>query len=327
MSIPVILSISCMAVVVTGINLFCLVVIRMSDLMRRPGHLAITALIIAHLIQGIVVMPSYAVRRADILDDQYHRKILCDIFRFSYMFTNYCLCLTVLVITIDRVVAARFPLRYRHEMTRKRLFGVVIVVWIYVFHMCLIPFIPKDITKESSCHYNFQREWVMTMLFGHTLLPFILILCSYIYIFKKTNVWSAKRQQSLPSDKIGKPMLRRTSTKLNQQRTFKTCFIIVVCYALCWGPSFMYYAIKDNCVSCFPDEFEDSPAEKIIGLVVKLLTFLDGILAPMVYLATNASFKVSLLRLKKRFSQKDRTTTTQSYTRKNSSSKIYLNSI
>ena len=305
MNVPVVATISVVAVLVTTINLFCLVVIVCSKLMRKPAHLAISALVIAHLAQGLFVIPSYAVKRADFIHDIHHKGILCDVFRFSYLVTNYCICLSLLVITIDRVLASRFPFRYRHKVTYRRMMGVMGVVWIYVLLMCQIPFVPKDGHHKPGCKYKPQKEWVMTMLFGHTLLPFILILCSYIYIFKKTSIFSQQQEPVMSSNKSTKfdiASSRRRSSGMNQQRTFKTCFIIVICYVLCWGPSLFYYVLTNICKPCFPKDYKDSYTEEIVGFVMKVLTFLDGILAPIIYLANNASFKVSVELVKKRIS-------------------------
>lgn len=45
------------------VNLYCIVIIILNKTLHRPSHIAICSLLIAHFLQSIFVIPSYAVKK------------------------------------------------------------------------------------------------------------------------------------------------------------------------------------------------------------------------------------------------------------------------
>lgn len=297
LSIVIILIIS--AIIVTLINVYCCVVIISSKKVNNTSHMTIFSLLLGHAIQGLLVIPCYAAKRSGI----YKNTVVCDIFRFSYLFTNYACCLSVLVISVDRFVGVQFPLRYKSWITSKKTARVLLFVWIYVFVLCCIPFYPTG--RASKCKYNPRKWWVMMMLVGNTLLPFIIIIFCYMVIIKKVKTVLRSRQSrtndlSRNAKNLGEDIkLTKLSrdTRIQLKRTTITYFIVAT-YVICWGPSFVYNMLLHLCPNaCFPDQYDNSDTEKIVGFVTKLLTFVDGIIAPTIYCCSNANFNVMRKRL------------------------------
>ena len=275
---------SVLAVFVIGINLYCLVITFKTRKLHKPSNIAICSLLLAHLIQGIIVIPFYALRRGNVE----LKTLVCDIFRFSYMLTNYASCLSLLIVTFDRYMHLQFPLKYRVYSTINRMGMVLTCLWIYTLVLCLIPFTSKS--AGSSCSYNPSNMWTTLMLILNTLIPFITILFLYIVIFKKAR-------------KVNKQQKLRRSLQIAKMDKSNRVFLIIFCYVICWGPSCVYYLVLSLCYTkCFSKKYHDSSTEeKYVALIMKILTFVDGIIAPLIYCIGNRSFKTASRRSRKKF--------------------------
>ena len=276
------------SLLVTLVNLFCITVIIYTKRLHKAAHLAISSLLLAHLLQGILVIPSYAVKRSKITKDH----LVCDIFRFTYFLTNYASCLTLVLISLDRCLSVVIPLRYKIWITQKRMLLWISSIWIYVLCLCLIPFVLSD---HSKCNYHPSKVWTLVMLLGHTMIPFLIVLSCYAIIFSKVR--TVLRQRRTQSERIERRLARR-----KQWDKSKTTIIIVFFYILCWGPSFVYYTTLMLCPEnvCFSQAYLKSDSEGHVTFSMKYLTFADGVIAPLLYCFSNQSFCVA----RKRFVRK-----------------------
>ena len=77
--LEIVISLAVFSPIIFILNLYCVVVIFMNRKMflNRPRHNAIFCLLISHLLQGLFVVPSYAMKRSGI--DKFTP--VCDIFR------------------------------------------------------------------------------------------------------------------------------------------------------------------------------------------------------------------------------------------------------
>ena len=300
---------------VTVINIYCIAIILYCRKLHKPAHIAILSLLVGHSIQGIIVLPVYAYERSDIEK----AKGICDVFRFSYLFTNYTCCLSVLVISLDRFIAIKFPFRYQVGFTSKRMTRLLVFVWGYVFLLCTIPFLPSD--RNDNCYYNPQKEWVLTMLFGHTLIPFIIIIFCYVVIYKEiTAVLRRRTARGVSSlgdiEEETRSIIERGHRNIkfrNQLNKTNVTLIIVAAYVFCWGPSLFYYLLLTLCKSScfhknfhkkFSANFDESSTKEITGFVIKFLTLFDGFLSPLIYCCTNHHFNTERKALLVKFKNK-----------------------
>ena len=244
---------------------------------KRPSTIVIVSLLLCHLAQGVIVIPSYILKRVD-FDEATLSKPVCDTFRLSYMLTNYLVCLTLLLITVDRMLAVKKPLLYRSMMTNRKMVYTIICCWIYTVVLCCIPFIPES-GHNSKCSYIPQNEWTLVMLTCNTMLPFIVILYCYFAIFK-----SARRSRKFRSRSLqGNSRRSQLASRGSELHIAKTSSFVASAYVVCWGPSFVYYLLVATCNSCFRAAYMKSEAEPIVTFTMKYLTFLNGIINPVIY--------------------------------------------
>ena len=292
-----------LSIIVFFCNLFCILIIIFSKHLRRASHVAICSLLFAHLIQGLVVIPSYAMKRAEIG----HERVICDTFRFSHLLTNYAACISLLLVTLDRLVAVLYPLKYIVHATITKMMCILCLCWFYVLCLCVIPFFNKKV--KHFCLYSPSEEWMIFMLTFNTLVPFVVIFISYKLIFSKTK----KALKSRNTEKCQRYQ--------SEKKILKTTVLIVASYIFCWGPSFVYYFLQAICKACLADLYRREDTEKIITFLMKVLTFIDGILAPLVYCFLNTNFNAERQKLTRRL----RTYTVQ-YNAITDTSHTFLNS-
>ena len=284
--VTVLLSIS--SLTLTILNSFCLYFIATTKPLHQPSTLAIANLLGCHLIQGLIVVPSYIAKRLEIKDRNISGPV-CNTFRASYLTTNYISCLTVLLISLDRMLAIQKPLKYRSTMTNNKIYIAMIACWLYVLTLCSLPFIPFAKPSRSGCTYLPQKEWTIAMLTINTLIPFVIIMYCYYVIFK-----TARRSRRLrPSlyQHTSRTSIRNSRSTASELNIAKISSIIVLAYLFCWGPSFVYYFLASTCPNCFSKSYEDSKSEQVITFLMKYFTFLNGIIAPIIYCLTHNGFK------------------------------------
>ncbi len=281
-----------LSIILITFNGWCLYVIAGSTRLQSPSTFTIASLLSCHFLQGLIVIPSYMIKRLD-LSNATARTAVCDTFRTSYMITNYVSCLALLLISVDRMLAIMRPLKYKTSGSNRKIFIAILIIWLYVVILCLLPFIPRG--KSSSCNYLPQKEWTIAMLSCNTLLPFILILICYTLIFKTARM-AREQRNALTSNSVS------TSTASNaaEMKIAKISAAVVMAYAFCWGPSFVYYFLASTCKSCFAPSFKDSRTEEVLTFLMKFLTFIDGIIAPVIYCLKHAGFRHRIRLMRRR---------------------------
>ena len=277
------------AVLVTLINLFCITIIAYTKRLHKAAHLGISSLLLAHLVQGILVIPSYAVKRSRISNSHH----VCDIFRFTYFLTNYASCLSLVLISLDRCLSVIIPLKYKMWITQRRMLLWITSVWVYILFICLIPFFLSE-PHHIKCKYYPEKVWTLVMLLGHTLVPFVIVFACYAIIFSKVKV--VMRQRRIQTERVERHLARR-----RQWDKSKTTIVIVFFYVLCWGPSFVYYTMLMVCPKnvCFTQAYLKSDIEGQVTFAMKFLTFADGLIAPLLYCFSNKSFAIARKRFTK----------------------------
>ena len=183
---------SVMSVIIIVINAGCIYIINWSSILRRKtASIFVYSILTLHMLQGFFVIPFYAAKKSPVEKSVVSRKFICDGFRLSYMITFYGACVNVLLIGGDRLLAVLLLTSYKSVVTRRRAIVAVCSLWTYVFVLCMIPFAPED---GKFCRYNQQDGWTIFMLFFNTLVPYIFVTVSYLYVTVKLDQMQKKTQ-------------------------------------------------------------------------------------------------------------------------------------
>lgn len=317
LSVPgIVTSLIVLSLAAIGLNVLSIYIITtVRALWKRSSNLLLLNLLVVHLFQGIFVFPLYAGKKFKGLDFEV-AQFFANGFRFTYMLTFYGTCLGILCIALDRFLATYLLTKYKTIVTRKRVSIGLILLWVYIFALCLIPFVDvsapqyTNITtktvKRKFYVYQQQREWVLFMLIVNTAVPYVLIILCYVYIIyrlKRMGMYNTSPASTLPRtvqvvDNNGKTVTLKNKDIQKHKQVTKLTLILTFMYGLFWTPSIIYYPLKEDCKSCFPVNYEDSELEQYVGYITKYLAFLDAAAAPLVYCFMHKEFQHSLERIR-----------------------------
>ncbi|XP_065069453.1 octopamine receptor beta-2R-like [Rhopilema esculentum] len=289
--VAIVASLIFLSVAVISINGVCLFILCVSSTEKRASTLLIANLLVAHILQGVFVIPLYTVKQWEMTDKE-ASAFICTFFLYSYLLTNYVSVTTVLILAVDRFIAIYSPLKYRVHATPAAAMKVIAFSWIYSTSLCSIPFAQRS----EKCYYIPSNIWTVLMLLINTGLPFVIIIILYCYICYKSHKFVKNRrkrrncQEKEEARSCSHKRKRRLLLKL-ELAAAKVAVLISISYIICWGPSFGYYLTKKLCRQCFSPSFEDSQEEKKLNYAMKFLTMIDGLVAPIIYCLQNTRIR------------------------------------
>ena len=302
---------SLLSVWVTAVCLICIAVyVFTKKLSRKPSSVFVVNLLVTQLLQGLVVIPAYAIRMSNVFPEGYYYSLSCDVWRLGYMLVFYGTCINVMLVAIDRLIVVQFSFSKKIQLSKRTCFVICAASWFYILLLCLIPFIPTQrsfVLKDSQCTYNHQAEWSAFMLIGNCAVPFLIVFLCYVRIVYV----SEKRFKNIQAQ-----MPRRLSDQSTwvQDKLNKLTIQITLWYAITWLPSIVYYSIITIRPETFSKEFYSSNLQTVIECVIKLIKFFDAVFAPLVYCYNSSDFKDAFNKLFRIKSKRDSVNDTNSTT-------------
>ena len=109
LSVTIVLSIFILLSVV-GNSLVCYVFYKQQNL-RRVVYYPVISLAIADLLCGTLAMPAYIAKKH--VREGWWEGFTCDVFRFTYFFTEYASVLSLMTISLERYIAVGKPVTHR----------------------------------------------------------------------------------------------------------------------------------------------------------------------------------------------------------------------
>ena len=238
---------------VFGNILVLVAIVNHSDL-RRVTYMPIFSLAIADLFAGVVAMPSYIMKKftwSASIDN-----IVCDVFRFSYFLTGYASILSLTVISVERLIAIKNPLRYVTGVTYRRVGMALVFIWLDALVISSLPFVPWTPVKPyMECHYNPTRWWSIMVIVANVIVPFLLIAACYalMYMTAKTHI------KKIASDRHGgKESFEEKCKDKTERRANITIMIVIGVFVASWFPSCFYYFLRKTCPACFSTFIQSS---------------------------------------------------------------------
>lgn len=249
-------------------------------------YLSVFSLAIADFLAGIIAMPSYILKKFSLGESA--DVIICNVFRFSYFLTGYASILSLSVISVERLVAVKTPLRYTTVVTHKRVIMGLTLAWLDAMIISSLPFVPWDPNSPyKECNYEPTRWWSIMVIISNVILPFLLIATCYTYMYLTARSHVKKilsNRNSVENDKARKPR-----SQSNERRASTTILIVIGVFVASWFPSCFYYFLQKTCPQCFSDSFRSK--QSIFNALVKILTFTSSFANPIIYCWRSRHFK------------------------------------
>ncbi|XP_068679897.1 adenosine receptor A3-like isoform X1 [Montipora foliosa] len=257
-------------------------------------YLSIFSLAVADLLAGIVAMPSYILKKFSLGDST--NIIVCDVFRFSYFLTGYASIQSLSVISVERMLAVKSPLRHKTIVTHRRVVLGLLFAWFDSVIISSLPFIPWDQNLDKECNYSPTRWWSVMVIICNVIVPFMVIVVCYIYLYLKAK----SHVKKIPSDRScsgGNNRLNRSRETI-ERRVSLTILIVIGVFVASWFPSCFYYFLQTTCPQCFSEAFK--PLQGIFNAWVKILTFTSSFANPLIYCWRGKHFRSAFRRILRR---------------------------
>lgn len=272
-------------VTILGNSLVCLSFYKQPHL-RRVSYYPIISLAIADLLCGVLAMPAYIAKKH--VTGGWQEGVTCDVFRFTYFFTEYASVLSLTAISVERFIAIKMPVKHRTWLTPRKMIIGLVLSWVDAALVSMLPFFWRKGKPGELCAYDPTKEWSMMVILANVFLPFLIMLCCHIYTVSYAIRYARqKSEREMKSQSLEDRKAARSSKR--ERDVTRTFALVVGIFVVCWGPSTFYYFILMVCPQCFKPSFKQ--VRQIFNAVVKLLTFANSCLNPLIYCWLNRTLR------------------------------------
>lgn len=178
--------------------------------------------------------------------------------------------MNLMVISFDRVLCIKNPLRYTLWMTPRKVTVIISSVWIYSFGVAVSSFLlyPKPI-------FNLIATVVCFCV------PLLVIITAYSIVFRV----ALHQMKQIHATTLAQ-VPRRQSSFLKEVKAAKTLAVVVGAFVICWLPFIVINIIYSLC------EPQSCPVVKPeIILVTKWMHYGNSLLNPIIYTFMNRDFR------------------------------------
>lgn len=261
-------------------NVFVCLVFYLSKEIRHAKNYFIVNLAVADILIAAVAIPFFLAQSIDKT-----RMTLCQIGSVIDVLCCTSSIIDLAVISLERFVAVRYPLRYKTIVSRRRCLCVIVFVWLYSVAFSLSSYIPIGRFYLNSCVF-FTESYVVTVAITSFVLPLLVMLVTYGWIFKVAKSHARCIVRNLPTSGVNRTVRR-------ELKTAKTLTLIIGAYIICWFPFFAYIAV--------PVLFGYHNYSLALFHTVQIIRYFNSLANPFIYVGINREFRSKALKLLKKW--------------------------
>ena len=233
-----------LSAIIVASNTLAVVLFARNRSLRQPSNMILVSLAVSDLLTGLVSLPMFVacnIKKAS---------AVCFASIFPVIFTSVSTVSHLVVITVDRWISVRQPLRYISIVTKDRALLAVAAIWLNAVMVTLLQFLWLDPTSfdpyewsEDDRRSEIIYDSVCFVLFVGLPLPFMAAV--YVWIFRQVRRHSQNIRQN-------QPIIANSAPEAYQpQRKAALIFLAMfVAYGLCWTPHFLMRICLH--LSCLP---------------------------------------------------------------------------
>lgn len=264
------------------INIVTLIILCTCARLLVPANYPVISFLITGILQGLVVVPAYAVKRLELTNSP---DWICDLFRFPYFLCGHMLTLNILMVALDRVIAIKFPFRYENIASKRRMTLALSLLWLLFIIIDLSPFINGSNIANSKCVYVPWSEWSIAVLILTIVVPMLVIIVGYAWIWNLAVKHARQIQRGGKSESF-----RKRLNNTMELKATKTSALLVGMFFLCWAPIGIYYLVENLCDGCVAQTMSVNMQEDF-KFWVKAISFLSCIFSPLAYCWRTREFR------------------------------------
>ena len=186
------------------------------------------------------------------------------------------------VISTERFVAVKYPLRYPTIVARKRSLTVLYFLWAYSIAVSLASLIPVGDFDMKHCVF-FTDNYIIVITFASFLLPLFAMLVTYGWIYKVAKYQARQVNSSIPG---------ATNRMKREFKAAKTLTLIIGAFVVCWLPFFCYIWVFSLYKVEIP--FTD------LHYIIQIVRYVNGLINPFIYVGINREFRHSTFKFLRR---------------------------
>ena len=175
-------------------------------------------------------------------------------------------------------------------LTKQKMTAFLLGSWLCATTVSVLPFFWRRGTEDEPCIYDPTREWTLMAITANVFIPFLIMLFCHVYtvscalrLLRKKKVETGKENNPASSQYEWQSASEKRDKKSpkRERDITRTLGLVVGAFVICWGPSTFYYFLQKVCPHCFKPAFK--PIKPIFNAVVKLMTFLNSCVNPLIY--------------------------------------------
>ena len=235
-------------------------------------------------------MPAYIAKK--FVDGEEGEGVVCDVFRFTYFFTEYASVSSLVMVSLERMYALKYPLRNVNPKFGYKVIFFLFLAWLDALIVALLPFIPWDPNAGGPCSYKPTKWWSLLVIHKNVVIPLLIVVICYSYIY---NIAMSHVKTIQKENRPGETLKCRLQQWKQRRKATTTLLIVVGIFMVCWLPSTIYYYVQNVCEHCFDSFVGDQKA--IFNAIVKILTFANSMTNPVIYWYRSKEFKRAFQRM------------------------------
>lgn len=158
--------------------------------------------------------------------------------------------LTMFLISLDRYVAIKLPMRYSQLMNEKIIAGALVPVWLISVFVGFSPSFLKPMQKENYLNvctfFSVIEPKSMIVVFCLFFFP---LLSVFIYFYMDILKIACGHQKRICAQQSGARFLK-SSRYWGHVKALRTVAMLVGCFTLCWCPFFVVSIVQVSCPNC-----------------------------------------------------------------------------
>ena len=285
--IPTVCCICCLALVIVIVNIATVILhLRKANSQRNkkkstlklnlkhPVDYIILALLFSNILQGLVTLPAYALKKWKVGSKDVEAAI-CDTFRFSYFLCLHLLIFISVLSSFDQIIAVILPFRHMKIFSKCHIFAAVVGIVSVSLMYNILPFFPIAEKENEKCSYVPFKGWGVANLIIQLILLAILLINS-IYLTSvayKHTLHSRTKGRMVADNYKWYEMMKLKATR--------TVIMMITAYIICWGPLIIYYLLVWLCQKCFPASY--MTYDQWTRFLVKVLGMLYSLWSPIIF--------------------------------------------
>ncbi|XP_064188713.1 growth hormone secretagogue receptor type 1-like [Anguilla rostrata] len=219
---------------------------------------------------------------------------LCKLFQFVSESCTYSTILNITALSVERYFAICFPLRAKVVVTKGRVRGVILVLWMVAFFSAGPVFVLVGVEHENGTNHWDTNECKVTqyairsglltiMVWVSSIFFFLPVFClTILYSLIGRRLWRRKRDSMGPNI---------SSRDKNNKQTVKMLAVVVFAFVLCWLPFHVgRYLFSKSSEVASPLM---SQISEYCNLVSFVLFYLSAAINPILYNIMSKKYRVA----------------------------------